>query len=1311
MAVSVTATGKYRSLGFKLMVPLLLAGSLLAGLVAWLNHRVVERRLEEDGVKRGLSVAHAVALAAANSSHAADLQRFILALGAEPEIDRIVLASGTPPRIIASTQADWVGLPVDSSPSTYLRQFLSGKAPPSGEFKTTDPATGDLVVAVAFNGLAGTPALGRSRPIPGGVSVRLNQAAMLRQVRISSIELTLTLICGMLGLVLLGFQLLRTRVIRPMHTIGDAVARGHASERLGMLAPLAADEIGELGRVLHSALSRAELDEDRLQSVLAQVQEVICEVDREGRWSFLSPAWEQVTGYSVAESLGRPIVELVLPQDRHLPLEAIQNCLTGAVPGPARATPRMLHRSGAVRWVEGVVTPRADGSFAGTLRDVTEQKVAADALRLQDEFERGVLDAMHAHVAVIGTDGRIRAVNRAWREFARANAPAGGEHTPRTDVGANYLGVCLTPGESQSEGALAATEGIVAVLEGEVATFEMEYPCDSPTEQRWFQLNVTPLGDPVVGAVVAHMNITERKRSEEALRLAHDQLALHLEHSPLAIIEWDPEFRVLQWTGSAERMFGWKAEQVIGRRPGQFAWHVEDEDRTAERTLARLAAGETSHVALETENYTASGGAIRCRSWNTVVRDEEGRPRSFFSIVQDVTEHWQTQEALARSEERFALAIQGTTDGIWDWDIARGTVWYSPRLKELLGYTDAEIPNQLDALGVFIHDEDRAEYQSAIWRHLKERTPYLATYRARHRHGEWRWLEDRAQAIWGKDGTPLRMAGSTTDITARKQVEAELQQSIQELAAAKERAEAGTRAKSDFLATMSHEIRTPMNGVLGMTSLLLDTPLSEEQAEYAEAIRTSADALLTIINDILDFSKVEAGKLQIEVAPCDPRQAVEEVLDLLAPKAGEKGLELAVVFAPDVPERLLTDPGRLRQILLNLAGNAIKFTAQGEVIIEAERRTSPQGEWLALTVRDTGIGIPPEALGRLFGRFEQADASTTRKFGGTGLGLAISRRLAELMGGSLTVESSLGVGSAFTLLLPGRWVEAPAPKVPELPLEGVRILIVDDLELARHVLERQLRSAGATVLAASGAVEGMRLLEREAAARAAIPVVICDHVMPGTDGEQFASMVHGRFGAGSPRLILTTSSGRTVLDPGRFSAILGKPIPGRQLITEVRRALASGPGSMRQPGGTPGEHPAPTGPRVLLVEDNVVNQKVAAKMLSKLGCRVELAANGLEALDMTARFRFDLIFMDCLMPEMDGFEATAALRERWGDHPYAPIVAMTANAMAGDRERCLNAGMDDYITKPVDLQTFEAILAAWIPSDQPTSRSQPHLPI
>ncbi len=1306
-----TSTRPYRSLGFKLMVPVLVAGTVLAGLVAWLNHRLVERRLEEDGVKRGLAIAHAVALAAANSSHAADLQRYILALGSEPEIDRIVLATGIPPRIIASTRTEWVGLPLDSSPSTHLRQYLAGGAPPAADLRTTDSATGDLVVAVGFRGLAGMPALGRSRPIPGGVSVRLNQSALLHQVRIASIELTLTLICGMLGLVLLGFQLLRTRVIRPLRVIGDAVARGHAGERKETLSPLADDEIGELGQVLHSALSRAELDEDRLQAVVAQVQEVICEVDPEGRWSFLSPAWEQVTGYTVAESLGRPMVELVLPQDRHLPLEAIRNCLTGAVPGPARATPRMLHRSGAVRWVEGVVTPRADGSFAGALRDVTEQKEAADALRLQGEFERGVLDAMHAHVAVIGTDGRIRAVNRAWREFARANAPEGCGCTPRTDVGANYLGVCLTPGEAESEGALAATEGIVAVLEGRAATFEMEYPCDSPTEQRWFQLNVTPLGEPVVGAVVAHMNVTERKQSEEALRLAHDQLALHLEHSPLAIIEWDPEFRVLQWTGSAERMFGWKAEQVIGRRPGQFAWHVEDADRTAERALARLAAGETSHVALETENYTASGDAIRCRSWNTVVRDEKGRPRSFFSIVQDVTEHWQTQEALARSEERFALAIEGTTDGIWDWDIARGTAWYSPRLKELLGYTDAEIPNQLDALAGFIHPEDLEEYQSAIWRHLKERTPYLATYRARHRDGEWRWLEDRAHAVWDEAGTPLRMAGSTTDITARKQVEAALQQSVQELAAAKDRAEAGTRAKSDFLATMSHEIRTPMNGVLGMTSLLLDTPLNDEQAEYAEAIRTSADALLTIINDILDFSKVEAGKLQVEIAPCDPRQAVEEVLDLLAPKADEKGLELAVVFAPDVPERLLTDPGRLRQILLNLAGNAIKFTAHGEVILEAERRTAPNGEWLALTVRDTGIGIPPEALGRLFGRFEQADASTTRRFGGTGLGLAISRRLAELMGGSLTVESRLGVGSAFTLLLPARWVEGPEARAPELPLDGVRILVVDDLELARHVLERQLRSAGATVFAAPGAAEGMRVLEREAEAGAAIPVVICDHVMPGIDGEQFATMVHERFGAGSPRLILTTSSGRTVLDPGQFSAILGKPIPGRQLVTEVRRALACGPGIGRQPAGTPAESPAPAGPRVLLVEDNVVNQKVAAKMLGKLGCRVELAANGLEALDMTARFRFDLIFMDCLMPEMDGFEATAALRERWGDHPYAPIVAMTANAMAGDRERCLNAGMDDYITKPVDLPTFQAMLAAWISSDHPTAHVEPHLPI
>jgi PAS domain S-box-containing protein len=1108
---------------------------------------------------------------------------------------------------------------------------------------------------------------------------------------------------------------MRTTVLLPVRAIAHAVTACDATERSRLLARLEPDELGRLGHLLHSALARAEADEERLLSVLSQVHEVICEIDPNGCWSYLSPAWERLTGYTVAEGLGHSSVEIVHPEDRDLVMAANKASAQGPEARRAQATPRVVHQSGEIRWIEGDFAPMPGGGFAGVLRDVTDRKQAEDALRLRSEFDRGVLDSMDAHVAVIGTDGIIQAVNRAWLEFAATNAPDNCDRAPKTGIGTNYLGICLGADGGHSEEAIAASEGIIAVLEGRSQKFEMEYPCDSPTEQRWFHLNVTPLGHPVAGAVVSHMNITARKQAEEDLRLAHNQLALHLEHSPLAIIEWDREYRVLQWTGAAERMFGWKAEAVIGRRPGQFAWHVEEQDRSAEQALARLASGQESHIVLDTVNFTSSGSEIHCRSWNTVVRDSDGRPRSFFSMVQDVTLHWQTQEALARSEERFALAIQGTSDGIWDWDLITNQVWYSARHEELLGFAPAELEGAPERYAALVHPEDIERFRNAFRAHLAYRTTLDVEYRARHRDGGWRWLRGRGQAVWNEAGKPLRLAGSTADVTARNAAECALKKSVQELAEARDRAESGTRAKSDFLATMSHEIRTPMNGVLGMTSLLLDTPLDEEQKEYADAIRTSAEALLTIINDILDFSKVEAGKLQVEIAPCDAGRAVEEVLDLLAPKAAEKGLDLVMAYGQEIPARLMTDPGRLRQILLNLVGNAIKFTHSGAVLLEAGVRQSTTGEMLALTVRDTGIGIAPEALGRLFGKFEQADASTTRRYGGTGLGLAISKRLAELMGGSLEVESTVGVGSAFTLLLPGRWIaSAPAAGRPTR-LDGVRLLVVDDLELARKILGGQLRNAGAEVLTAGSAAEGLALLKTEAELGRPVPVVVCDHLMPGIDGEGFAEMVAATFGSAAPALLLASSSGSQVTNPGCFVAILGKPVTDRRLIAAVYEAAAG-----RAAPATTGEEAGPSepenkspaiAPRILLVEDNAVNQKVAAKMLRKLGCQVDVAANGLEALDMSSRFAFDLIFMDCLMPELDGFEATAELRRRWAGAAQAPIVAMTANAMEGDRERCLAAGMDDYISKPVDPGMLKSVLTRWVTKRDAAEERPAFLPI
>ncbi len=671
---------------------------------------------------------------------------------------------------------------------------------------------------------------------------------------------------------------------------------------------------------------------------------------------------------------------------------------------------------------------------------------------------------------------------------------------------------------------------------------------------------------------------------------------------------------------------------------------------------------------------------------------------------------------LEKSQRRFQDVVENTGDWIWEIDFQGNCSYSSPAVEKILGFRPEEI--QGTRLYDYFEDPPRDDMIRFFETHFQSGLSFAGKVMPiHHRSGAIVQLEASGVAISDGSGRVIGFRGGSRDITQRIEAEKALKLAMEE-------AESANRSKSAFVANMSHEIRTPMNGIIGMANFLLDTDLTHEQREYAQIVAHSADSLLMILNDILDFSKIEAGKLEFETIDFNMRSAIEETAQLIAHKAHEKQLELVCMVDPQVPSLLRGDPGRLRQVLTNLADNAIKFTSQGEVSITVKlEQELDRSVELRFEIKDTGIGIPADRMDRLFKSFSQVDASTTRRYGGTGLGLAICKRLIEMMDGKIGVKSREGEGATFWFTARFQCQSLTEDLQNGIPglFKNKRILIVDDNRSNREVLSTYLRGWGCLHSSAASAPEALQLLHEARDADRPFDLAIIDQRMPDMDGKALGMAIKASPSLSATLMVLLTSGGMQgdafrMKEIG-FSAYLRKPVK-QSMIYDCLVTVFGDPGHEEEV-GLAEEDPVTRHSlrearrkqiRVLLVEDNPINRKVALKMLESFGIPADTANNGEEALQRLQEKHYDLALMDVQMPEMDGFEATRRIRESSADGRFKDlfIIAMTANAMKGDREKCLRVGMDDYISKPVDAEELLAKLDHWISK---TTHSSPIKPI
>ncbi len=779
-------------------------------------------------------------------------------------------------------------------------------------------------------------------------------------------------------------------------------------------------------------------------------------------------------------------------------------------------------------------------------------------------------------------------------------------------------------------------------------------------------------------------------------------LTVLLQNAAEAIYFKDKESRFLCASRTLVRYLGcnW-VEQVIGRTDADFFGEKHARKALAdEQEIMRTGAPLLN---LEEREDFPDGSVRWAHTCKYPFYNLRGEIVGTFGVSRDVTPLHEAQERLQKTTDLLAKAGRIARLGHWQVDTARDRVFWSDVTYELHGIVPGTPVSYADSLGYY-HPGDQARVRTALELALTQGVSFDLEARLQGPDDHHLWVRVKCEALHDSSSTTRRVTGILLDIDALKRTEELLKERNEALAEATSRAEELTkqaqqaaRAKAEFLANMSHEIRTPLNAIIGMSELLLDTPLSLQQRDFAATVRTSSDALLALLNDILDYSKIESGQLEMEHAPFHLRDCVEGALDIAARPAGKKGFDLLCRISHQLPDLLLGDLTRLRQVMINLVGNAVKFTERGEVLLSCEPRINTAGvRCLHVSVRDTGIGIPADRRDRLFKSYSQVEASTTRKYGGTGLGLVICQRIVALMGGRIWVDSVMGQGSDFQFEIPLCPAGAPALAVKPIPeLAGRRVLIVEDNATHRQILAQEVERWGMIPLLAGSGADALALLAQDAPPTAAL----IDLQLPGMDGRALIEELRRAYSAANLPIIALTLLGPGGQSPDGLDVarVISKPVKlgvlrdalTRLFLTEDAPVLES----PRQPSVAQGVH-APL--RILLAEDLEVNQQVVTFMLERLGYTCDVVADGQAAVSAVVERPYDVVFMDVQMPLMDGLEATTKIAELIAVERRPWIIAMTANALNGDRELCLAAGMNDYLSKPVSMQPLSQALAqAW----------------